>query len=855
MTAYPTLTYLRLFSVVLYGISVFGLTIGNSSALQAQTTDLRRVQLLADIEKDPESTLAYFELAQLYADEDNAFFYADTAYLYLKKAQRYFRKEKEGAQNKLEKEGMDGARIRKLKETLREKGLEAAISRGHSQAILDYMEWYKPLNDSLESTAQKAYLNARLREVAQTRDYSAVKEFAQSRQAELNEYTPELYPQLLEELYRSYFSQKDSNDIADLLFLLRDYPPLATRIDRPLSEALQRKPLISAFEAQWRGLDVRQLPLTLGVVYRHHYITGDENDLIGFINKYPIYREWENIEGALTIARMAPNPAIPYTSAEWDAYVRYIELAPGTQKAFACLQNKIRPAIEARNWAQAIEEVEELAVYFDKNDPRILQLLEILRRPEEGIKALNLGVIVNSPFREYSPVISADGKSLYFCKNEANNEDIYFSQKKDNAWTKPEALGALNTAFYNEAPLALSADGATLLIFNEGRVQYVDRGTEGWQSPQDFFPEELAPEWQGTTSMASNREAVIFAARNPQVVGIKNDYNIDLFVSERKSDGSWSSPLNLGDVINTPFEDRAPFLHPDMRTLYFSSAGHGTLGHLDVYMSRRVGDGWLDWTTPVNLGKEVNSIGQDWGYRISTDGKTAYFTSFDRVNREDLFEVSVPNELRPEPVVTISGILKTLDDRPLGTELLLEDLSTGKSVGYIQTDPQSGEFFVTLPLGRLYSYTVIGEGLYPVSNNIDLREDAPTISLYEDIAVPRMEAIEAGDLVLPIKNLFFDTDKFQIKTESFVELNRLAKLVQERHLRIEIAGHTDNMGTAEYNQSLSQNRAAAVRDYFIAQGCKAENITAKGYGLNQPLAENTTEKGRAMNRRVEIRFQ
>ncbi|HMQ47417.1 MAG TPA: OmpA family protein [Saprospiraceae bacterium] len=829
--------------------------ISNNNSLQAQTTDSRRLQLLADIEKDPESPLAYYELAQLYADEGNAFFEADAAYLYLKKAQRYFRKEKEGTQKRLEKAGMDGASIRQLKEDLRQKGLEAAIGKNNSQALLDYMEQYKPLPDPLETAAQKAFLKARLVEIVQQKNYDAIKEFALAKQAELKEYAPELYPQLLEDIYTSYFSQKDSSSISNLLFLLRDFPPLASRIDRPLSEAVLRKPLISAFEAQLKGLDVRALPLTLGVIYQYHYVTGDESDIMGFISKYPIYREWENVDGALTIARMAPDLDIPYTSAAEDSYVRYMELARGTHLAFACLQSKIRPALEARNWTQAIAEVEKMATYFDENDPRILQLLEILRRPEEGIKAINLGAVVNSPFREYSPVISADNKSLYFCKNGGNNEEIYFSQKENDAWTKPAAVEELNTDTYNEAPLALSADGTTLLIFNEGKVLYVDKGIEGWQAPRPFFSEELAPEWQGGTSMASNREVVIFAARSNQVIGIKNDDNIDLFVSERLPDGTWSSPVNLGNTINTPFEDRAPFLHPDMRTLYFSSAGHSGLGRLDVYMSRRIGDGWLEWTTPVNLGKEVNSIGQDWGYRISTDGKAAYFTSYDKANREDIFEISVPENMRPAPVVTISGVLKTLDDKPLGAELLLEDLSTGESVGYIQTDPQSGEFFVTLPLGKLYSYTVIGDQLYPISNNIDLREGTPDFSIYEDIEVPQMEEIEAGDLVLPIKNLFFDTDKYQIKPESFVELNRLADLVKERQLRIEIAGHTDNTGTAEYNQTLSQNRAAAVRDYFIAQGCATENIAAKGYGLNQPIESNAMEKGRAMNRRVEIRFQ
>ena len=292
-----------------------------------------------------------------------------------------------------------------------------------------------------------------------------------------------------------------------------------------------------------------------------------------------------------------------------------------------------------------------------------------------------------------------------------------------------------------------------------------------------------------------------------------------------------------------------------MRTMYFSSSGHGGIGNLDVYMTTRIGDGWDKWTTPVNLGKEINSYAHDWGYRISTDGATAYFSIGTYNNREDIYQVEVPERFRPDPVSTISGLVTGLDGQPINATLIIEDLTTDEKIKEVQPDPETGRYIITLPAGRLYSYTIAGKNLYPISNNIDLRTNEQGIAIQEQIKVPTLGQIQNGGLVLPLKNLFFDTDKYEIKSISHKELNRLTNLIKKYKLIVEIAGHTDNVGTPEYNRALSQSRADAARTYLIEQGISPEQIIATGYGMEQPVATNETEAGRAQNRRVEIRFQ
>ncbi|MCB0587501.1 MAG: OmpA family protein [Phaeodactylibacter sp.] len=847
---------IRTFLFFILNILPFVLSAQSGQQLfEQQEYEKARAVFEETLREDDGSIEALLGLARLYAEEDYARYNPDTAYSCLREAQRQFRRLSKGQQRRLEKEGLDNSSMRRLKNEIRDKGLLYALEKGESEALLQYMEHYSRLDHDNEKKAMEAYLQARFEELQKEGAYEGLRDLARSKRKDIEEYYPSLEAKLHEAIFTLYFQGRDSTHLESLLNLLADFPEASARLDKPLSEALWKKPFIARAESYLRGLDHSRLPRTIRVVYYYHYITGDWGDLLGFQNRYPLYADSFNIQAAITIARTAPDLSRGFTDERLPVYRHYIELAAPVHKAFTALQQVIANDLRNRDWERAAAIVRRYAPFFGEDDPRITGLLELLKQQEEGLASHPLGDTINSELGEYAPAISADGQRLFFCRNMGHNEDIYASNREEKGWGAPYPIEALNTPGKHEAPLAISADNTTLLMYDGGIVKYTDKQGKGWSPPRNFFSGEHTPEWQGSTTFASNREAVIFAARTMDIIGARNDDNIDLFISMRQPDGGWGRPVNLGTTLNTPFEDRSPFLHPDMRTLYFSSRGHGGLGNLDVFVTTRIGDGWMEWTTPVNLGKEVNTTGRDWGYKISTDGKTAYFSADAPGKREELFRMPVPERFRPRPVSTIRGRILGLDGKPVAAELLLEDLSTGEPAGQIKPDPETGEFFATLPSGRLYSYTVEGPGLYPATNNIDLRDSTSIQEAEQNIEVPTLEEIQEGGITLPLKNLFFDTDKFSIKPESFSELSRLAELVKAYGLQVEVAGHTDHIGGAEYNQQLSRKRAEAVRSFLLNQGVAPEQVSAAGYGLAQPIGDNETEEGRALNRRVEIRFE
>ena len=332
--------------------------------------------------------------------------------------------------------------------------------------------------------------------------------------------------------------------------------------------------------------------------------------------------------------------------------------------------------------------------------------------------------------------------------------------------------------------------------------------------------------------------------------------NGNIYISNLDSNGAWGDPILIGDSINTPYSERTPFLHPDLKTLYFSSDGHGSLGKLDVYKSTRLSDScWNCWSTPVNMGKEINTIESDWGYKISTDGKTAYFAkSIGESDNQDIFTLKIPKHLRPDMVAQISGKIVDSDDKAIETDLRWEDLATGEIIGQAKSDPSDGSYFIVLPLGKNYGYFVDNEDYFPLSNNLDLTEMESAVNLLNNVKILSIDEMIKDGTPVPMNNLFFIFAKSNLLNESIPELKRVAKIIKDKSLQIELSGHTDNIGNDKDNQKLSEARAKSARDYLISIGCNSENIIAKGYGSENPLESNVTDEGRAKNRRVEIKI-
>ena len=540
--------------------------------------------------------------------------------------------------------------------------------------------------------------------------------------------------------------------------------------------------------------------------------------------------------------------------------------------AYDLLLHLINDYIKDKKWHKALQVVKQYEEAFaGSNDYRMLK--ETLETPvEKDIKVVNIGNAINTPTgREYDPVISADEMTLYFCaQNREDNlgfEDIYVSERDKNMrWGKAHPIKELCREQGNDAPVSISADGTTMLLFMnvpdfsrpnlKGGHVWADVGflfssektTDGWSEAEELSRNINIGDWQADAVISSDGRAMIFATESKSKSELKASTNI--FVSVLDKDGNWGKPISLGPVINTPGCDRSPFLHPDMKTLYFSSDRHSTLGGLDVFVSTRLSDDcWDCWSEPVNMGKEINNIDNEYFYRISTDGKTAYFS-----NNDDIYTMNIPKRMRPDPVATISGKLTDKDDQPVEAEIRWEDLQSGEIIGRSKTDPKDGRFFIVLPLGKIYGYYVDNDSYFPISNSIDLRTEEASVKVENDIPMVSFDQMIEDGMAVPINNLFFNTGKSDLLPYSIPELRRVAEIIKSKNLTVEIAGHTDNVGEDDMNQRLSEQRAQAVKDFLVGEGCSPEKLKTIGYGSTRPVASNKTEEGRKQNRRVELRF-
>lgn len=260
---------------------------------------------------------------------------------------------------------------------------------------------------------------------------------------------------------------------------------------------------------------------------------------------------------------------------------------------------------------------------------------------------------------EYGPTLTIDDNTLYFVglnRGETNmSEDIFISRrdKRTGEWSSAQIVPALSTPYRNEAPTSVSGDGKTMLLFVEGRMCFSQRGPYGWTEPRPLPSYLQLGNWQADAQISADGSVLLFAANYPAEGEERASLNI--FVSERDEQGRWGKPYSIGSVINTPGMERSPFLHPDMKTLYFSSDKEGTIGDLDVWVTRRLSDTcWTCWSEPENLGPQINTTGRDCWYKISTDGKTAYYAQKNG-RRHDIYSITLPEDKRPEPITVLAA--------------------------------------------------------------------------------------------------------------------------------------------------------------------------------------------------------
>lgn len=571
-----------------------------------------------------------------------------------------------------------------------------------------------------------------------------------------------------------------------------------------------------------------------------------------------------------------------------ESYENYIRLAKGKERSFVAIQKIIKPDLDLKKWSNAIAKINKYtqmilseASFLDSISPTITKLRDlknILEKPVDlTIVAKNFGEPINSIGGEYQPTLSADDKTLYFVgqnrKNslDLNYEDIFVSKKINDKWNSPKVAGDLSEKKSNEAVLHISSDATNLVLFINGQLTSANKGPTGWIKSSSFS-EINTSDWQSDASFSSDNNALLFATtrssnynfslnklsiadqRNLKYHGESGE-SIDIYVTLKDEDGNWGEPINLGPTINSDFNERSPFLHADMKTLYFSSSGHGGLGSLDVYKSTRLSDTcWTCWSKPENLGKEINTSTYDWCFKINTGGNLALYSKRNGSFQDDLFSIKLPPSMRPDFVATINGKLTDSQNKIVNAQIKWEDLELNKTIGVSNVDPETGEYFIILPMGKLYGYYVDKMGYFPIANNLDLRKYNKAINIENNIKMVTLDEMKINGVSVIANNIFFETNKSELLPYSIPELERVAKILKSTDRKIEISGHTDDVGGVASNLILSNQRAESVVKYLIILGCDSSKINSKGYGKSAPIGDNKTEVGRAANRRVEVKF-
>jgi outer membrane protein OmpA-like peptidoglycan-associated protein len=488
------------------------------------------------------------------------------------------------------------------------------------------------------------------------------------------------------------------------------------------------------------------------------------------------------------------------------------------------------------------------------------------------IKVENLGWKINSELPELRPTISADGNHLFFiCENHPrntkfnsvrNSQDIWYAQRDSfGQWSEARHLGyPLNTYAYN-AVYWISPDNNRILIRNAFiKGEYLGNGVSlchrlpngRWSEPEMLRIKNYHKYDNGRqngAAMAQDGQTLLLYMSEKT-----GSYLNDIYVCFLQPDGNWSEPKSLGPKINgKETNEMTPYLAADGETLYFSSDRPGGVGDQDIWMSKRLDKSWQKWSEPQNLGTPINTPDWDGFFTLDAGGEYAYLTSSQGgYGENDIVRVKLLEKERPEPVVLVDGnVFNAKTKKPLSATLLYEILPEGALAGNGVSHPEDGSFKMVLPYDKNYSIRATADGFFAQSENLNLDSlvKAGFRQIHKDLyLVP----IEIGAIVR-LNNVFFDFDKWTLRPESFFELDRVVKMLNENPaIEIELSAHTDSYGSDEYNMKLSDNRARSVMEYLLSRGIDARRLSSKGFGELKPFVSNDTPENRQLNRRVEF---
>lgn len=516
---------------------------------------------------------------------------------------------------------------------------------------------------------------------------------------------------------------------------------------------------------------------------------------------------------------------------------------------------------------------------------------------------VNIGREINSEYEDYAPVLNGDETELIFTSRRREDnlnenvfednkpyEDIFISKRVGDTWERARNIGPVVNTPYHNSNLALSKDGNTLFIYNDdngGDIYYSERDPSGeWGKPVPLPGIINSSFNEKSISISSDERTLYFASDRPGGFG-----GIDIYRATLDSKGQWTNVRNLGPKINTEFDEEGPFIDQDNMTLYFSSKGHKGMGGHDIFKS--VFDPETnEWSDPENLGYPINTPDDDVYFVASADGTRAYYSSVreDGMGYTDIYMIVIPEGLKdtppilasadttqnetvekdPEPVVTekepdttpdkpaatapvhyVVSVVDAETQSPLNARVRLQGLRDNIIVASARAGNGVTDFTVAGPQEKEYRLSVELDGYVFVNETIRLPGAGPEPQTINRTISLRKLAVGVSGV---LRNIYFDFDKWSFKNESYNELNKLERMMQQNpNIQVEISGHTDNIGAKAYNMFLSRKRAEAVKDFLTGKGIDARRIKATGYGEDRPLASNDDEReGRELNRRVEF---
>lgn len=481
----------------------------------------------------------------------------------------------------------------------------------------------------------------------------------------------------------------------------------------------------------------------------------------------------------------------------------------------------------------------------------------------------NLGDAINSPDDEYWPSLTADEEILVFTrllteKQEGKElkfnkqEDFYTSDFVDSIWMPATPLSVVINTKKNEGAQSITADGKYMYFtacnrpngYGRCDIYYSVKEGEKWSKPINLGMPVNSKAWEAQPSISADGRDLYFVSNRKSGKGKMDIWRSRLIEIQNNGKPRWTQPVNLS--INSGSNEMAPFIHAGNQYLVFSSDGMTGMGGYDLFKTEL--DKSAQWGEPVNMGYPINTYADEIGLEINAKGDKAYFSS-DRLEGKgkDIFSFDIPMELQPVSASWLKGnVLDISSKLPVSASIVLVDLISKDTIAKIDSDSKDGSFLICLPSGRDYLFAAEAKDYLFFSDHFAMLNDkGKTEAQRLEILLKKIE--KGREIVL--RNVFFEVDSWLIKPESELELNHLHELLLAYpNLVIEIGGHTDNTGSEDHNLKLSQNRAKEVCDYLINKGIEQSRLKYKGYGTSKPIAENSSEEGKKLNRRTEFKI-